>query len=345
LGRQSGEGAPVRRRVISSTAIVGALAVSAAFGYLAVRGVDFDATWAALLACNYWWLTPSLVTFALWVLLRTIRWQVLFDPKRRPPLTSLANATLIGFFFNTILPARAGDAARIVAIRRYAGTPLAETTATIVVERIVDVATLIALVFVLVPWLPSGSWLEPAALLAFGCLVAFALLALFVRRVSESPTPVWLGWLSRLPGLHEEHVVRLVQDLLRGLASIRRPQQALVSIGWTFLSWFVLGLSYWFLMLGFDLGLSPLAGLLVAIATSLAFIIPAAPAAVGVFEASALAVTSAYGAPRSQSLAYVLVLHLMSVVPFLCAGLVLIGAEARVRRTTSRAATQMRAED
>lgn len=312
--------------------------MSAVFGYLAVRDVDFDATWRAIRACNYWWLLPSLGALVAWVLLRTVRWQVLFDPGRRPPFTPLANATVIGFFFNTIFPARAGDAARIVALKHYAGTPLAETTATVVVERILDVATLIALVFALVAWFPSGSWLEPAAVLAFACLAAIALLGLFVRRVSQGSTPSWLNWLSRLPGLREEHVLGLIENAVHGLATIRRPRQALVAVGWTFLSWFVLGLSYWFLMIGFDLGLSLLAGLLIAIATSLAFIIPAAPAAVGVFEASALAVTSAYGAPRSQSLAYVLVLHLLSVVPFLLAGLVLLADQARIRRATSRAA-------
>jgi uncharacterized membrane protein YbhN (UPF0104 family) len=90
-------------------------------------------------------------------------------------------------------------------------------------------------------------------------------------------------------------------------------------------------------MIGFDLGLPPLAGLLVVIATGLAFIIPAAPAAVGVFEAAGLAVTSAYDVPRSQAFAYVLVLHLLNLIPYLLAGLLLLAAEARGRRAASLA--------
>jgi glycosyltransferase 2 family protein len=338
--RQRTNRALLRRRLLRVAGLGGAFAASAVFGYLAVRGVMFNAAWRAIRACNYWWLVPSLATLAAWVGLRVIRWQILFDPKRRPPFGTLAKTTVIGFFFNTILPARAGDAVRIAAQKHYAGTSLAEATATVVVERILDVATLIVLVFALAAWLPSGSWLEPAAALAFFCLLAIAVLGLFVRRASQGPTASWLRWLSRLPGVHEEMIVHAIANLVHGLATLRRPQQAILAVAWTFLSWFVLGLSYWFLMIGFHLGLSPLAGLLVAIVTSLAFIIPAAPAAVGVFEAAALAVTSAYGASRSQSLAYVLVLHLVSVVPFLLAGALLLGQEARVRGATRRAAAE-----
>jgi glycosyltransferase 2 family protein len=319
-------------------AVIGGLLVSAVFGYLAIRDVDFDATWRALRACNYWWLIPSFGVLAAWFLLRVIRWRILFVPQRRPPFGSLTKATVLGFFINSILPARAGEATRVVALKHYAGTSLAETTATVVVERIFDVVTLIALLFALAAWLPSGSWLEPAAFLAFACLLAIAVLGIFVRHVSRDPAPRWLTKLSRLPGLHEDVVVRLTENVVHGLATLRNLRQALEALAWTFASWFVLGLCAWFLMIGFDLGLSPLAGLLVAIATSLSFVIPAAPAAVGVFEAAALSVTSAYDAPRSQALAYVLIFHLLNVVPFLVAGLLLLGDEARARRASSRSA-------
>jgi uncharacterized membrane protein YbhN (UPF0104 family) len=81
-------------------------------------------------------------------------------------------------------------------------------------------------------------------------------------------------------------------------------------------------------MIGFHLHLSVLAGLLVAIATGLSFIVPAAPGSVGVFEAAGLASTSAYGIPNSQALAYVLVLHALNVLPFLIAGLAVLAVSA-----------------
>src|SRR5437764_10273847 len=193
-----------RRQLMGPAAVLGTVAVSAAFGYFAVRGIRFSATWHALGASNYWWLLPSLAALAASILLRVVRWQTLFDPTRRPPIRSLTKATIIGFFFNSILPARAGEIARILALKKYAGTSRAETTATVVVERLFDVSSLIVLLFVLLAWLPHVSWLEPAAIVAFVSLAAVFALIVFGRLASDRPRPLGASLLVKIPGLRDE---------------------------------------------------------------------------------------------------------------------------------------------
>jgi uncharacterized protein (TIRG00374 family) len=75
-----------------------------------------------------------------------------------------------------VLPARAGEAARVVALNRTSGTSIVEATATVVVERLFDVLCLLGLLFVLAHWLPHVTWLRAAAVLAV------VLTALTVRR-------------------------------------------------------------------------------------------------------------------------------------------------------------------
>ena len=105
---------------------------------------------------------------------------------------------------------------------------------------------------------------------------------------------------------------------------------------WTAVSWLGLGLSTWFVLRAFHLGLSPLAGLLVVIAVNLALVLPSSPAAVGVFEAATVVALSAYHVPTSRALPTALVLHLLNLVPYLVAcAVVLQGA--------SRAAAPVRA--
>jgi glycosyltransferase 2 family protein len=322
----------LRRRVIGPAAVIATFVVSLIFGYLAVRGIRIHTTWSAIRTSSYWWLVPSQGALALSILLRVFRWRALFRPERRPPLRGLAKATLVGYLFNSLLPARAGEAARIVALKRVSGTPPAETTATVVVERIIDVSSLIALLFVLLAWLPPISWLGPAAVVAFACLGAVIALALFARHVSGVPRPWALRWLSTLPGLRDETVDRLASNAVSGLATLGRPRQALAALAWTFMSWLVLGLSFWLLMFGFDLKLPFVAGLLVVITTGLAFIIPAAPGAIGVFEAAGMAAMKAYDVDTSEAFGYVLVLHALNLFPFLLAGLLVLGADTRLRR-------------
>jgi uncharacterized protein (TIRG00374 family) len=262
---------------------------------------------------------------------RIVRWQLLFRPGRRPPLAALAKAGILGLFFNSLLPARAGEAARIVALKRYAGTSFAETTATVMVERIVDVGSLLLLLFALLPWLPRVSWLSTAGIVAAALVAAIVVLGVAVHRVRARPGAA-VRLLSRLPWLHEEQARHLVEHVVYGMETLVRPGQAFGVLVWTYVSWGLLAVSFWLLMLGFHLGLSPAAGMLVVIATGLAFIVPAAPAAVGVFEAAGLTALSAYGIPRSHAFAYVLTLHLLNFVPFVAAGLVVLLLDRSWRR-------------
>jgi uncharacterized membrane protein YbhN (UPF0104 family) len=116
-------------------------------------------------------------------------------------------------------------------------------------------------------------------------------------RFGERPFRFLLRPLARLPLLSLERTERAAAGLVRGAASLRQPWLAVVALVLTALSWGLLALSTWMLMLGFDLGLSPLAGMLVSIAVGLSQILPSSPAAVGVFETAALVALKAYGVP------------------------------------------------
>ena len=89
-----------------------------------------------------------------------------------------------------------------------------------------------------------------------------------------------------------------------------------------------MGLSFWCLMISFDLQLPFLAALLTTVAVGLAFVIPLHPPG-GVFEAAAIAATHAYGVPQSQGLAFALVLHGLNLFPYLLAGLALLAVLPR----------------
>lgn len=296
------------------------LLVSALFTYIAVRDVRFSEVWEALQASNYWWLLPALALLAIAILVRAVRWRFLFARETRPPIAAVMRAMLVGYFFNNILPARAGEAARVVALNQSAGTSRAEATATVVIERTYDVLSLLVLLFVTLPWLPHVTWVHAAAVLAIaltaGLAVAIALLAVY----GERPLRVALRPLARLPFLSSERVEAAASNLAHGLAAIRRPRLALAGFLWTTLSWLLLGLSFWLVMLGFDLELSPVAGLLVQIAVGLAMILPSSPAAVGVFEAATLVALGAYGISDSRALSYALVLHVLNFLPYIVVG-------------------------
>jgi glycosyltransferase 2 family protein len=315
---------PSQRLSFRLATVVVSVLVSGVFAYFALRDIEWADTWDAIRGMEYWWLAPALASLTVWTAIRAVRWQNLFRADRRPPLLRLVEATVLGLFFNNILPARAGEAARVLFLRT-SGVPVPESAATIVVERLFDVLCLFGLLFVLLPWLPPVGWLHAAVWAAVGAAVitaAVAVLAAHLERRSARGV----------------QAPRLLHTLALGLTALRGARQALVATVWTIASWFVLALAFWLVMRGFRLHLSVLAGTLTAIAVGLSFAVPAAPAGVGVFEAAGLAATSAYGISRSVGLAYVLVLHVLTTVPYLVGGLVVL--TRRVLRPRSAPATE-----
>ncbi len=245
----------------------------------------------------------------------------------------MLSATILGQFFNNVLPARAGEAARVIALNRSARASRAEIVATVVVERVYDVLALLVILFVLLPWLPHVTWVHAAAILAIVLVAGTAAAVLVLARFGERPFRFLLRPLARLPFLSLERTEGAAAGLVRGAASLRQPWPAVVALVLTSLSWALLALSIWVLMLGFDLGLSPLAGALVSVAVGLSLILPSSPAAVGVFETAALVALKAYGIPKSDALSYALVLHAVNFFPYVAAGAVVLQAHALSLRT------------
>jgi uncharacterized protein (TIRG00374 family) len=322
LGSTAARWVPPRRAWLGvrPALIAAGVGTTLAFGYLSVRAVDVGDAWTAFQRSRAWWFVPGLATLALAVFLRIVRWRYLFAPTTRPRLGATTSAYLVGQFFNNLLPLRAGEAARVEALRRRARTSRTETAGTIVAERAYDVVCLLVLLFVLVPWLPRVSWLHDASIGAIALIGAIVVLAAVLLLFDESPLRLFLAPFRLLPGFTTERVVSMAENLGRGLTSVRGLRAALVAVVLTTVSWIVMGVAFWFVSFAFDLPRTLLLGMLVVIATNLAQVLPSAPAAAGVFEVSGVLAVTAFGAPRAVALSYAVVLHVMNFVPYLALG-------------------------
>jgi uncharacterized protein (TIRG00374 family) len=307
-----------------------AAAFTLGFSYLAVRNVELSELWRSLRESNYWYLLPSFAVLALAFFIRVLRWRFMFSAETRPGLLPTTEALLLGQFLNNVLPFRAGDAARIVALRSFGGPSLVETTGTVVIERVFDVLALLLLLFLTVPWLPEVTWIRAAGTLAIVLTLAVAAAVVILRVYGERAVRVVLAPFARLPFLSAGRVEAAVRNLTQGAITLRSFRLGALTFTLTVVSWILFGLSFWLLTLGFGFGLPVLAGLLIVIATGLSHLLPSAPAAVGVFEAAAVVALAAYDVPQSQALSYALVAHALNVLPFIFAGLFVLNLRRSV---------------
>jgi uncharacterized protein (TIRG00374 family) len=182
--------------------------LAAVFTYLAVRGVNWHSAWRALERCDAWWLVPAMAAFAAQTVMRAMRWRSLFAQDRRPRRGPMLAATMIGYLFNNIMPARAGEAARVVALAQSTSTPAAEIVGTVVVERAYDVLSVLLIFFCASPWLPHETWFTAAAILAGAAAVGLAAVIWVLAVHGDRPLRWIVRPLGRLPGLSVERVER-----------------------------------------------------------------------------------------------------------------------------------------
>jgi uncharacterized protein (TIRG00374 family) len=319
--------------------VVATLVLAIGFTYLAVRGVHWHQAWVAVEHCHAWWLVPAFVAFVAQTLMRAMRWRSLFAHARRPRRRPVVVATLVGYLFNNIMPARAGEAARVVSLTQHASTPAAEIVGTVVVERAYDVFAVLLIFFCATPWLPNVSWFGAAAVLAGVAAAGLAAIVAILAIYGDRPLQLLARPLARLPRLSADKIEHHVALLATGLSGLREHRVALEALLWSIAAWMTSALWAWFTLLAFHPNLPFAAGVLVTIAIGLAMIIPAPPAAVGVFEAAGVLALKAYGLSHTQALPFAIVLHISNFVPLVIAGAIAFQYSARRPARAAQVAT------
>ena len=299
-----------------------ALASTIGFGYLAIRDAHPDEVWEALENANIWWVLPSFAVLVAAVAVRVLRWQLLFHEDTRPSYRATAAAALVGLAVNSLLPLRAGEAARVIALNRRARTSPIESVATVALERILDVLCLLLLLLAALPWLPEVDWVGAAAAVALALTALLVGAALAFALFGDRPFHALDRVLKRLPFGHRvEHVGA---NLRRGLVALRDPMLAVTAVVLTVVSWLLTSVSFWLLTLAFDLDLPLVSGVLILAAVGFSVILPAGPGSLGVFEAATVVALAAYDVPASAALSYAFTLHAVNLIPYIVAGAIAV---------------------
>ena len=310
---------------------IGAI-VSLAFVYVAVRDVDLRSSWQVLTSGRYWLLAPALGVLALGLFLRALRWRSVFVDEHRPPLAPVVDAMLIGYLFNSVLPARAGEAARVVALGQRTRSSRAEVLATVVAERVLDVLALLALLIATAPFVPESTWMGRAVATGAAVFVLLALLFVALALYGERPIELVLRPLSLVPGISRPRLREVAANAVRGLGVFGQPRVALRAGVLTVASWLVIAAAFWLCFGAVRVDASFNAALLVVVATNLSQILPAGPAGIGVFEGVTVLVLAPFDVDRSHALSYAVVAHALNVLPVIVLGYVAIHRHTRALR-------------
>src|SRR5205809_1046740 len=121
------------------------LLVTVALIALFLRQADMSAVGRELARAHLGGVLIALLASVGTFICRTFRWQYLLLPSGRVPFGPAFRATVIGFGANAMLPGRVGEVLRPYLLARKTGLDPTATLATIVLERALDIITLLLL--------------------------------------------------------------------------------------------------------------------------------------------------------------------------------------------------------
>ena len=240
---------------------------------------------------------------------------------------------------NNVLPFRAGDVIRAVVFPTAIGVRRVTATASIVLERILDLQTLLVVLGIGLALTRSVS--VPAAfkggvaILSILCGTGIAAAVIFSRHrrlISRAAAAAERRDRARLAG-----GLRVGQELMEGLAAMSRPGV----LAWAFLlSMFVwLGEAglFFALLTGLDLATGTAAALVIMAVATLSTLVPSSPGYVGPFHLAAYSAVAALGATSAQAASFAILAHLALWVPTTLAGVAIL-ANGQLFRGTTRPA-------
>jgi len=252
---------------------------------LALAGIEWSRVGAALQRADWRYLFPAGVALLGYLAARSARWRVLLGPQ--VSFGEAFSVINIGYLVSNVLPFRLGDPARAVAIGLDGEVRISTALSTVVVERVLDMLTVVLLLAVVAPFVGDAGWTRDAGLLgaglglaAMGVMVVLALRPDWARRLVA-------GVMERMPGLDRERWLTWFDGLLEGLAALRSVDRAAALIGWSLVTWGLTVAYYVAVIWAFTEGPSLVQASFLTSATALGMALPSSPGAMGVFHSVA----------------------------------------------------------
>ena len=267
----------------------------AALGY-ALWQVNLVEVGRAMAEANYFYLLPYLALAVAYFLLTAFNWTLLLQPVGHFTVRQVLPSMMVGFAGNNLLPMRLGELVRTVVFSRQHKRPTGAVLASLVLERILDVLTILVLyvvsLFVLrhVPSaVATGARVFALALLPIGAAIAAFLFVPAPFLKLWHVVSVWLpaGWRTR--------GTRLIEGILHGFSALRSPTRLAALGAISLLKWICSTGSVWLTLQAFHTGASLGVALVVLVVSALAIALPNTPGYVGTLQAAFVIGLSPFG--------------------------------------------------
>jgi uncharacterized protein (TIRG00374 family) len=300
------------------------------------RKANPAAVWAETRRADPLLLAFSVVITALTYAIRAFRWQFLLAPIGRTRYWVAFETTVIGFAANSLIPGRVGEVLRPYLLARRESLNATSAFATIILERVLDLAAVLMLFAVFVFGSASTAISGDPAQLALvkfgGAIAAGSAVAGLVVLFALAGHPERLGRMALrvervLPARLATVLAGFVETFAQGLAVMRDPLRLVTSLVLSFPMWMCIAAGIWLASRAFHITF-PYTGSFLVMTVLVVGVAAPTPGGVGAFHAAyQFAVTTFFGASVDRAIGAAIVLHAVSFVPVTLLGLLFMTRE------------------
>lgn len=281
---------------------------------------------APLRTANYFWIIPAVAVYFVGFWFKVARWAYIMRPIKRVPAARLFSITVIGYAVNNVLPFRIGELVRAYLVGEKEGISKSAALGSIVVERIFDGLALVFLVVAISLFVPMDEWLKGVTILMAALFTGFLGFFIFLA-ASPRWTQKLLDWIACcLPKRFGKLLQGLGIHFVTGIKILHSPLRLIAVFGFSLLLWTIEAAMSWVLAFAFNFQQSYPAFLVGTATANLATTLPTTQGGIGPFEYFYKQSLVVFGTPDSLATAYVVVLHVVLLVPLILLGLVYIWA-------------------
>lgn len=351
--------------------VVGIL-ISAFCTWLFARKIEWHQLGRAFWDANYIYLLPATAAVLLSYVVRAIRWQILLQPIKKVSFMSLFSVTSIGFMANCILPARAGEVIKPTIIGKKENIKVPATLATVLMERVFDIVSLIIfaiIIFAILPVPSATTQKEHSNPMVVSSIEAhdagssnphtkstmqtivklkktaktliiplsFIIVLGFILAKYPNKVKEWLGkHLSMLPARISERLIAFVEHFISGFEILKNKAEVIQVSLLTAAIWILVVLEAYFISFSFNLSLPFLGACVVTIFIAFAVALPQAPSFIGVFHIATQTSLNLFGVGLSSSQSYAIILWAVGVFPITVLGLFFLWHEGLALRNVAK---------
>ncbi len=300
------------------------IVVSAIFIYFSFRGVELDKVLRGIENTNFIFLIPVIILHLISPLLKAVRWGIILSPIERIPLKKLFPIICVGQMAVVMIPVRVGELVRPYLVSSDSKVPLSSSIATILVERIFDLLTVLCISFLVACYAGDSVWFARIGYSLLAILIVSLLFVYLFYYKTEVMLRLSSPLLNRLSMKFRVQVESLVHSFITGFKIMSSPKKIIYVLLLSFVNWGCFGLGIFMLLQFCNFQLSPIVAFVVLISTVIGISLPTAPGMVGNFHFATIVALSLFGISKSEALSFSILFHFTAIGKHVLLGLIFL---------------------